>query len=85
MIRLIVSLVLVALVLRSLIKLWLGIVEGLQGPKAPKPKQAVPLVRDPICGTYVVPSKALSSGTGSQTKFFCSEQCRRSYAMKIAQ
>ena len=62
-----------------------GVAEGCQGPPAPRPPKAVPLVRDPVCGIYVVPSTALSSGAGSQTKFFCSENCRRTYGMKIAQ
>ena len=47
--------------------------------------RAVKLVRDPVCGTYVVPANAVTSGAGAQMKFFCSENCRRAYAMKIAQ
>jgi YHS domain-containing protein len=85
MIRLLVSLVLMSLVLRGIVRLFRGIAEGLQGPAAPKAPAPVPLVRDPVCGTYVVPSNALSSGAGAQMKFFCSENCRRAYAMKIAQ
>jgi YHS domain-containing protein len=84
-IRLIVWLILASLVLRSILRLLRGVAEGLQGPSAPKPPAAVPLVRDPVCGTYVVPSNALSAGSGPQMKFFCSENCRRAYAMKIAQ
>jgi YHS domain-containing protein len=85
-IRLIVWLVLASLVLRSIIRLLRGIAEGLQGPPAPKLPPSVPLVRDPVCGTYVVPSDALSAGVGAQMKFFCSEKCRRAYAPnKIAQ
>jgi hypothetical protein len=83
-IRLIVGLVLVVFVLRSILRLVRGIAEGMT-PPAPKQPAAVPLARDPVCGTYVVPSKALSAGTGSQMRFFCSENCRRSYALKIAQ
>ena len=79
MIRLIVWLILASLVLRSLLRLFRGIAEGLQGPRPPK---AVPLVRDPVCGTYVVPSSALSSGAGAQMKFFCSENCRRAYGLR---
>ena len=85
MIRLLVWLILASLVLRGLIRLLRGIAEGLQGPPAPKLPPAVPLVRDPVCGMFVVPGTALSSGTGAQTKYFCSEDCRRAYAMKIAQ
>jgi len=41
--------------------------------------QSVGLVRDPICGTFVLPSTALTSGSGSATRYFCSEKCRRDY------
>ena len=42
--------------------------------------QSVGLVRDPVCGTFVMPSKALTSGSGSSTRYFCSEKCRQDYA-----
>jgi YHS domain-containing protein len=45
----------------------------------------MPLVRDPVCGTFVVPSKAIVAGSGAQMRYFCSEACRRAYVMKIAQ
>ena len=85
MIRLIVWLVLASMVLRSIVRLCRGIAEGLQGPPEPKARKPVALVRDPVCGTYVVPSNALSAGAGPSTQFFCSENCRRTYVMKIAQ
>ena len=85
MIRLIVMLVLVSLILRSIVRLCRGVAEGLQGPPAPRPPKAVPLARDPVCGMYVVPSTSLSAGAGAQTRFFCSENCRRAYLLKIAQ
>ena len=85
MIRLIVSFVLISLILRSVVRLMRGVAEGLSGPKPPRSPKAVPLVRDPVCGTYVVPASALTSGAGGQLKYFCSENCRRAYAMKIAQ
>ena len=46
---------------------------------------AVPLARDPVCGTFVVPSRgAEHGGTGADMRFFCSEKCRRTYEMKLA-
>jgi YHS domain-containing protein len=39
-------------------------------------RQSVGLVRDPVCGVFVVPSKALTAGSGAQTRYFCSEKCR---------
>ena len=80
-----IRLLFVYFVVRAVLRLVRGIAAGMQTPSAPKPPQAVPLVRDPVCGTYVVPSAALSEGTGSRMRFFCSENCRRAYAMKIAQ
>jgi YHS domain-containing protein len=83
-IRLIALLILAALVLRSLVFLLRGVSQGMKGPSSSRGSRAVPLVRDPVCGTYVVPSAALSAGDGAQTKFFCSEDCRRAYAKKAA-
>lgn len=40
---------------------------------------SVPLVRDPVCGTYVVRAKALTVGSGDGTQYFCSEKCRDHY------
>ena len=37
--------------------------------------RSVKLVRDPVCGTYVSPDSAISSGKN----YFCSEKCRDEY------
>jgi YHS domain-containing protein len=79
----ILELLLVVFVLRALLRLGRGIVEGMR-PSAPPPPSAVPLARDPVCGTFVVPSRALTGGTGADMRFFCSENCRRTYEMKHA-
>jgi YHS domain-containing protein len=71
-------LVVVYLVLRGISRLVQGIGEGLRAPRDAQ-KPAVPLVRDPICGTFVVSSRALTSGSGGDMRFFCSERCRRAY------
>ena len=42
--------------------------------------ESVGLVRDPVCGTFVLPAKALTSGSGSTTRYFCSERCRQDYS-----
>ena len=75
---LLLRLVLVALLIRGVLKLWRGIAAGLREPAAVRPK-AVPLARDPVCGTYVVPARALTAGAGGDMRFFCSEKCRRTY------
>jgi len=78
----ILRLVLVWLVIRALLRLGRGIVAGLREAASPPP--AVPLVRDPVCGTFVVAANAPSFGTGAQMRFFCSEKCRRMYQSKLA-
>jgi YHS domain-containing protein len=70
-------------VVRAVIRIVRGVLDGLRAPA--EPPAAVPLVRDPICGTFVVPSSALALGTGADTRFFCSEKCRRAYQVKFAQ
>jgi len=60
-----------------------GVIDGLtpDAPRAPKAK-SVPLVRDPVCGTYVVRARALTMGEGAETMYFCSEKCRDEYARR---
>ena len=80
----VIRLLLLVFILRALSRLWHGIEEGLR-PARDKQPAAVPLARDPVCGTFVVPSTALTAGTGAEMRFFCSENCRRAYEMKRAQ
>lgn len=78
----ILKLVLLYLVIRAVMRIVRGVLDGLRLPA--DPPAAVPLVRDPICGTFVVPSAALALGTGAGTRFFCSEKCLRAYQVKFA-
>jgi hypothetical protein len=79
----VIRLLLLYFVIRALMRLWQGIVEGMNLPRDAQPP-AVPLKRDPVCGTFVVPSRALTGGTGADLQYFCSENCRRTYEMKLA-
>ena len=54
--------------------------EGMGYQPPGKNNQSVGLVRDPICGTFVLPSTALTSGSGANTRYFCSEKCRSDYS-----
>ena len=78
----ILKLVLLILVARAVMRLVRGVVDGVRG--AARTPQAVALVRDPICGTFVAPSTAPTFGSGAQMQFFCSEECRRTYQTKFA-
>ena len=79
-------LVIAFLIWRGLSRLLGGIQEGLHAPRDGRQRgvqsPSAPLARDPICGTYVVASRALTAGTGRDMRFFCSEECLRSYAQR---
>jgi YHS domain-containing protein len=79
----VIKLLLLFVLLRAVSRLWHGIIQGMQAPRD-QPPAAVPLARDPVCGTFVVPSRALTGGTGADLHYFCSENCRRTYEMKGA-
>jgi hypothetical protein len=71
--------ILIALVVRSLSRLLRGVLEGAGYRREINPPRSVGLVKDPVCGVFVVPGKALTAGSGSSLKHFCSEKCRRQW------
>jgi YHS domain-containing protein len=77
MVRWVLIAILFVFVVRALSRLMSGVLEG-AGYRQDGPPP-VNLVRDPVCGMFVVPSKALTAGTGADTKYFCSEKCRREW------
>lgn len=83
LIRWLLILLLVSLLFRALRRLVAGFLEGVGYTRAPQEtaggSRAVPLVRDPVCGTFVVPSRAVTLGTGTARQYFCSERCRERY------
>jgi YHS domain-containing protein len=90
MVRFLLLSILLTFVLRAVSVLVAGIIRGLQGQdgrgqarrgrSAQVPQQGVQMVRDPVCGTFVVRSRALSlSGAGGTTVYFCSRECRDKY------
>ena len=42
------------------------------------------MVRDPVCGTFVVPDGALTIADGRARVYFCSEKCRDQYRARSA-
>ena len=79
MARFILSAMLLLLVMRSLSRLVRGVLEGAGYTRDASPQPSVGLVRDPVCGVFVVPGQALTSGTGPATRHFCSEDCRKQW------
>ena len=63
-----------------------GIIEGITGtPRTPaRRSRGVAMVRDPVCGTFVLPDRALSITVGRRQLFFCSPSCRDKYRAKTA-
>jgi len=71
--------ILLTLLLRSLSRLMHGILEGAGYTRDAGPQKSVGLVRDPVCGVFVVPGQALAVGDGSSRRYFCSEKCQREW------
>lgn len=53
-----------------------------RGGARPPQDAPVKMAQDPVCGTFVVPGKALSATTGGATVWFCSERCRDEFARR---
>ena len=54
-----------------------GIFAGATGkPGGHVPSHRVQMVRDPVCGTFLLPDRALTLGDGGARTFFCSDTCR---------
>ena len=77
-------LVLAMVMARAISRVIGGVMEGLSGrePRSQSgnvPARGVHMVRDPICGTYVIPDRAVALSDGSGRVFFCSANCRDKY------
>jgi YHS domain-containing protein len=83
MIGWILRLLLVLIVVRLVWRFLAGVFDGLS-PEASRStaKKAVALVRDPVCGTFVVRARALTIEANGQIQYFCSERCRDEYARR---
>ena len=70
--------ILVLVVLRLVWRFLAGVIDGVAGPRAKGGPAAdpVPLVKDPVCGTYVPKARALAATADGQTAWFCSDRCR---------
>ena len=70
--------ILLILIIRAVLMLVRGIQEGARtgGPPA---AGRVQLMRDPVCGVYIAPDKAITATRGAGTAYFCSEQCRQAW------
>ena len=75
-------LILIVCIARAFWRVVDGVLAGLSGDgggtRAPG-GGSVQMVRDPVCGTFLVPDKAVILADRSQRLFFCSTRCRDAY------
>ena len=85
-------LVLSAVIVRAIWRLVDGVMAGMNGQGRSSsqhgsgsgpPVRGVQMVRDPVCGTYVVPDRAVSLTDGSRQVFFCSTACRDAHRARV--
>lgn len=87
LVRLLIVGLLVMLAVRAIWRFLVAVVDGATSPRASRsvgprggpPAQGVAMVRDPVCGTFVVPGRALTANDGGRVHHFCSEDCRRAF------
>jgi YHS domain-containing protein len=78
MLRLVLFIVLAIFVARAFWRMFDAVVESASGgrTKSQVPDRGVQMVRDPVCGTFVLPDRALMIGDGRDRVYFCSDVCR---------
>jgi len=83
LIRFLLLSILFTLLLRAVRRFLGSVSQGMgsvQGPRPPRAvDQGVRMVRDPICGTYVVPGNALAVRDPDGLHYFCSDKCRNAF------
>ncbi len=82
--RILLLVVLALLALRAVSRFMGGLSQAARGqaPRSQASERPVKMMQDPVCGTFVVPGKALSATAAGATVWFCSEQCRDTYARR---
>ena len=84
--RILLLAVMLLFVLRAVGRFMGGLAQGAhRDAPPPRPRSGdvpVKMAKDPVCGTFVVPGKALSTTAGGETLWFCSERCRNEFARR---
>jgi hypothetical protein len=86
MVRVLLLFILFAILARLFWRTVDNVIDGVTGRQRStgSPKPSVPMVRDPVCGTFVLPDRAVSLSDGSQQVYFCSDRCRDKYRARTA-
>jgi hypothetical protein len=92
MARFVLLLILFVVVARVFWRVVDGVVEGLTGRPGSAgrpgstgvPGRGVQMVRDPVCGTFVVPDRSVTLTVGRERLYFCSDSCCDKYRARTA-
>jgi uncharacterized protein len=81
LLRVALFIILAFFVARAFWRLLDGIVEGASGGSRGSrvPQRGVQMVRDPVCGTFVIADNAVTLMDGRRPVYFCSDTCRDKY------
>lgn len=85
MARIILLFILILVAARFVWRLLEAVMRGAMGPAGPAGQRgsrapvSVKMQPCPICGTYVVPGKAISIVANGAPVYFCSDKCRADY------
>ena len=84
MVRLALIVLLIIVIARAFWRVIDGLIEGLSGGPRSTPLRRGQMVRDPVCGTFVLPDRAVALDDGSERVWFCSAACRDKYRARTA-
>jgi YHS domain-containing protein len=83
MVRVVLFLILFILIARAFWRVVDNVIAAASGQPQGRGRQAPihasKMVRDPVCGTFVLPERSISVADGRERVYFCSEACRDSY------
>ena len=88
--RLLLFMLLITVVLRSAYRFLYGVIEGagMDSPRVSHRRRTQVtghMVKDPVCGTYVVQGRALTAVRNGETAWFCSAECQRAWLSGAAE
>ncbi len=84
-IRVVLFAILVLLASRALRLLFAGVAQGMGAAprRRDEVERGVKMVRDPVCGTFVIPASALAVRDSTGLHHFCSEKCRQAFLSRV--
>jgi YHS domain-containing protein len=82
LLRVVLELLLILFLARAVWRVIGGVIEGVAYPERAKPQRSTLMARDPVCGTFVLPERAVVLTEGRGRVFFCSTKCRDAYRVR---